>query len=88
MPFSEKEKLFLSDRFVYGECPYCDENKARGDQCEKCGKTLDPIDLKNIKSIRDNSTPVFKETNYKFIVEFFEEKLKVGLKADLIGGKM
>ena len=77
MPFSEKEKLFLSDRFVYGECPYCDENKARGDQCEKCGKTLDPMDLKNIKSIRDNSTPIFKETTHKFIkLSFFEEKLR------------
>ena len=81
MPFSEEEQRFLPDRFVYGECPHCDETKARGDQCDTCGVTLDPIDLVNIKSVRDDSTPIFKETTHKFIkLSFFEKNLKEWIK--------
>lgn len=37
---------FLADRFVEGECPYCHYDDARGDQCDKCGKLINAIDLK------------------------------------------
>ena len=37
---------FLADRFVEGECPYCHYNDARGDQCDKCGKLINAVDLK------------------------------------------
>ncbi|MBI20736.1 MAG: methionine--tRNA ligase [Chloroflexi bacterium] len=66
MPFSLTENRFLPDRFVEGTCPQCSFSKARGDQCEQCGRTLDPTDLINIKSIRDNSTPEFRETTHQF----------------------
>jgi len=43
----EKEKKFLLDRYIEGECPFCHYKGARGDQCDKCGRTLDPLDLIN-----------------------------------------
>ena len=66
MPYSTTEKRFLPDRFVEGTCPHCSYEKARGDQCDKCGRTLDPIELINIKSIRDQSTPEFRDTTHQF----------------------
>ena len=66
MPYSTTEKRFLPDRFVEGTCPHCSYEKARGDQCDKCGRTLDPIELINIKSIRDHSTPEFRDTTHQF----------------------
>ena len=60
--YDEKEKQFLSDRYITGECP-CGENKnAYGDQCEVCGKTLSPMDLKNPKSSLSGNAPILKET--------------------------
>lgn len=45
LPYCLNDKRFLADRYVYGTCPHCSYPKARGDQCEKCGKVLDPIEL-------------------------------------------
>lgn len=45
--YDEKEKTFLSDRFVKGECPFCGSSDQYGDGCEKCGKVYSPLDLKN-----------------------------------------
>lgn len=60
--YDVKEKQFLSDRYITGECP-CGENKnAYGDQCEVCGKTLSPMDLKNPKSSLSGNIPILKET--------------------------
>ena len=60
--YDVKEKQFLSDRYITGECP-CGENKnAYGDQCEVCGKTLSPMDLKNPKSSLSGNVPILKET--------------------------
>ncbi|MBM4406776.1 MAG: class I tRNA ligase family protein, partial [Chloroflexi bacterium] len=47
MPYSTVSKRFLPDRYVEGICPNCGKDGARGDQCDNCGKTLDPKDLKN-----------------------------------------
>jgi len=44
--FSVEDQRFLPDRYVEGICPHCDYEKARGDQCDNCGRLLDPIDLK------------------------------------------
>ncbi len=77
MPYSETENRFLSDRFVEGICPACDFDGARGDQCDGCGRTLDPSDLINIRSIRDGSTPVFRETTHLMIkLSAFQEQLE------------
>ncbi|MBG82402.1 MAG: methionine--tRNA ligase [SAR202 cluster bacterium] len=64
MPYSQTEQRFLSDRFVEGTCPYCAHGAARGDQCDNCDRTLDPIDLIDIRSKRDGSTPIFKDTTH------------------------
>jgi len=60
--YDEKENQFLSDRYIIGKCPTCDNENAYGDQCESCGKTLSPMDLKNPKSTLSGNTPVLKET--------------------------
>jgi methionyl-tRNA synthetase len=65
--YSEKSKKFLSDRFVEGECPYCHASGARGDQCDACGKLLEPIELINPISKIDGTKPVMKETKHLYI---------------------
>ena len=60
--YDVKEKQFLSDRYITGECPCGDNKKAYGDQCEVCGKTLSPMDLKNPKSTLSGNKPILKET--------------------------
>ena len=60
--YDKKENQFLSDRYITGECP-CGKNKnAYGDQCEVCGKTLSPLDLKNPKSSLSGNAPILEET--------------------------
>jgi len=77
MPFSETEQRFLSDRFVEGTCPHCGHESARGDQCDNCSRTLDPIDLIDIRSKRDGSTPIFKDTtHYMLKLGDFQERLE------------
>src|SRR3989344_5818354 len=49
MPYCNNCTRFLPDRYVFGTCPYCGYDGARGDQCEKCGRLLDPAELKDIK---------------------------------------
>jgi methionyl-tRNA synthetase len=65
--YSEKSKKFLSDRFVEGECPYCHSLGARGDQCDACGKLLEPSELINPVSKIDGTRPVLKETKHLYI---------------------
>lgn len=65
--WDEKEKRFLSDRFIEGTCPHCSFEHARGDQCDKCGKLLDAVDLLNPKSCISGSVPVQKESKHLFI---------------------
>ena len=76
LPFSASEGIFLPDRMVEGTCPECGYEEARGDQCDGCGKTLDPKDLINIRSKRDGSTPVFRKTKHLFLkLPHFKKKL-------------
>jgi methionyl-tRNA synthetase len=77
MPYSETEQRYLSDRFVEGTCPYCGHEAARGDQCDNCSRTLDPIDLIDIRNPRDGSTPVFKDTTHQMLkLGDFQEQLE------------
>ena len=48
--YDPEADLFLADRLIYGSCPFCDYEKAYGDQCEKCGRTLNPDELKKPRS--------------------------------------
>ena len=75
-PFCEHHNRFLADRYVEGECPHCNFNGARGDQCDNCGYTLDPKDLINIKHKDCDETPVFKNTEHFFLrLSHFEKDL-------------
>ena len=54
---------FLTDRDIEGECPYCHNQNAYGNQCEVCGRDLSPTELINPRSRRSNATPVLRDTN-------------------------
>jgi methionyl-tRNA synthetase len=56
--FDEEANQFLADRYIIGTCPKCGNENAYGDQCEKCGSSLNPTDLINPKSTLTNSIPV------------------------------
>ncbi len=65
--FSEKEKKFLPDRYVEGECSFCHSEKQRGDQCESCGRVLNPGELLNPISKLTKSPVILKETEHYFL---------------------
>ena len=62
--YSEKEQRFLADRYVMGTCPVCGYEEARGDQCENCGSSLNPLDLIDPRSTISGDTPVVKESTH------------------------
>ena len=67
---------FLPDRYIEGTCPYCESDNARGDQCDECGKLLDPSDLKNVKCKLCGGTPEIKTSEHLFFaLSKFEDKL-------------
>ena len=72
--YDEKNKQFLADRYIYGECPKCGYQHAYGDQCEKCGSTLSPEELINPKSTLSESTPIKKETSHWYLPMQIHEK--------------
>lgn len=75
--YSEKEGRFLADRFVIGTCPVCGFEEATGDECENCGSSLSPLELKNPRSKITGDTPVVKEsTHYFFPLASYQDKLK------------
>ena len=65
--YDAKADQFLADRFVTGTCPKCDNPEAYGDQCERCGSTLNATDLINPKSTITGETPIFKSTKHWFL---------------------
>ncbi|MBI5217498.1 MAG: methionine--tRNA ligase [Bacteroidia bacterium] len=65
--YDEEVKQFLADRYITGICPYCGNENAYGDQCEKCGTSLSATDLINPKSTLSGSKPVRKETKHWFL---------------------
>ena len=65
--YDAKANQFLADRFVTGTCPRCGNEEAYGDQCEKCGSTLNATDLINPKSTITGETPILKSTKHWFL---------------------
>ena len=65
--YDEEAHQFLADRYITGECPHCHAEGAYGDQCEKCGTSLSPLDLINPKSAISGSKPVLKETKHWYL---------------------
>lgn len=60
-------KRFLADRYVRGICPHCGYEEARGDQCENCGKLLEPQELKSPRCSTCSSSPKMKSTKHLYI---------------------
>ena len=65
--YDEQAEAFLADRYVMGKCPHCDNDRAYGDQCEKCGSTLNATDLIDPKSTLTGSAPVMRETKHWYL---------------------
>ena len=64
--YDEKESMFLSDRFVKGACPKCNEEDQYGDGCSKCGATYDVSDIKNPISALSGTKPIYKDSEHIF----------------------
>lgn len=76
-PYCEKHGKFLADRFVEGECPHCHYDDARGDQCDKCGKLLDPLELINPRCKVDGASPVVRETKHSYLrLDVLQDRIK------------
>jgi methionyl-tRNA synthetase len=65
--FDEATKTFLADRFIKGTCPNCNSDRAYGDQCENCGRTLSPDELINPVSTLSGQAPVKKKTSHWYL---------------------
>jgi methionyl-tRNA synthetase len=65
--YCENDKLFLPDRFVEGTCPFCKEEGARGDQCDKCQKLLTPLELIKPHCAICGKTPVIKNSKHWYL---------------------
>ena len=66
-PYCPQCQRFLPDRYIGGDCPFCDSPGARGDQCEACGKPLNPVELVNPRCRLCGTTPVFKDSEHFFL---------------------
>ncbi len=65
--YDEEYQQFLADRYIVGTCPNCGNENAYGDQCEKCGSSLSPTDLKNPRSMLSDKTPVLRTTKHWYL---------------------
>ena len=65
--YDEEAKQFLADRYLIGTCPHCGFEKAYGDQCEKCGSSLNGADLINPHSALSGSKPVLRKTKHWYL---------------------
>ena len=91
--YDEENNQFLADRYITGDCPECKNEGAYGDQCEKCGATLNATDLINPKSALSGNKPVLRDTKHWFLpLDKFEpwlkewiEEMRPVLKANVYG---
>jgi methionyl-tRNA synthetase len=75
-PYCPKCQRFLPDRYIEGTCPYCQSTGARGDQCDECGKTLNPEDLLHPHCRLCGTTPQFKDSEHFFLkLSAFQDRL-------------
>jgi len=75
--YDEEVGEFLADRYITGTCPHCEYDSAYGDQCEKCGTSLNATDLINPKSVLSGNVPVMRETRHWYLpLDQYENWLK------------
>jgi methionyl-tRNA synthetase len=80
--FDPEAGRFLPDRYVEGICPHCGYPHARGDQCENCGRTLDPIDLVDPRSRLTGATPQPRATEHFYLrLSDFSDRLREWLES-------
>jgi methionyl-tRNA synthetase len=78
---------FLADRYIRGNCPHCGSGEARGDQCEACGKLLDPTDLKEPQCSACAGVPSLQKTNHLYIdLPGIKDKLEAWIKTASVKG--
>ena len=79
--FCPKCQRFLPDRYLEGTCPYCGFTQARGDQCDDCGKPLNPSDLKDIRCRICSTPPRFESSEHLFLrLSSFQDELTKWIK--------
>jgi methionyl-tRNA synthetase len=80
--YDPEAERFLPDRYVEGTCPHCGYTEARGDQCDNCGRTLDPIDLIEPRSKLSGATPEVRETEHFYLrLSDFSDRLEEWLRS-------
>lgn len=80
--YDPERKMFLPDRFVKGTCPKCDSQEQYGDNCDNCGATYSPTELKDAYSVVSGATPIQKDSEQLFFkLSHFENFLSDWLKA-------
>ncbi|MHB8920867.1 MAG: methionine--tRNA ligase [Halothiobacillus sp.] len=83
--YDPEKNMFLPDRFIKGECPKCGAADQYGDNCEKCGATYSPTELKNPRSVLSGATPVERDSeHYFFDLPQMESQLKQWLSEDRV----
>lgn len=91
--YDPKENMFLPDRYVKGECPCCKTPDQYGDNCEACGSTYSPLDLKNPISVISGATPISKESEHYFLklsnyTDFLREWITAGHLQEEVSNKL
>ncbi|MGH8050105.1 MAG: methionine--tRNA ligase, partial [Arenimonas sp.] len=82
--FDPERQMFLPDRYIKGECPKCSTPDQYGDNCENCGATYSPTDLKNPRSVVSGATPELRDSeHYFFQLGQFTEFLNDWMKGDV-----
>ncbi len=75
--YDPERRQFLPDRYIEGTCPHCGYHNARGDQCDNCGRTLDPSDLIDPRSKLTGTPPVLRQTeHYYWRLSAFNQQLE------------
>ncbi len=77
IPYCPNDGIYLPDRFVVGKCPHCGYERARGDQCENCGRLLDPRQLVEPKCAICNGAPIWRLTRHWYLdLKKLEDKVR------------
>ncbi|MBL0293246.1 MAG: methionine--tRNA ligase [Saprospiraceae bacterium] len=85
--YDEKFGQFLADRYIIGTCPKCQNEEAYGDQCERCGSSLSPLDLINPRSTLSGEKPILKSTTHWYLpLEKHEAWLREWINQGIING--
>jgi len=80
-PFCPHCQRFLPDRYIEGTCPYCNSSGARGDQCDDCGKPINPVELIDPRCRHCGATPQFKDSEHFFLkLTAFQDRLLAWVK--------